>query len=347
MSADERYMSRCLFLAAKGLGKVAPNPMVGAVLVHDGRIISEGYHRKFGGAHAEVDCLDAVADADRHLIPSSTLYVSLEPCAHHGKTPPCTDRIIRERIPEVVVSCRDPFPQVDGKGLEQLRDAGVIVRFGALESQAEWLNRRFFTFHRKKRPYVILKWAQTADGMIAGPGKERTSISNPMSSLKVHWWREAEQAIMVGTDTVGQDDPMLTVRSGRSGVDPVRVVIDRYLRLPLTRRIFHPGASVVVFNTLREDHAGHLLYCRVDDERDLLPAILDRMYGLNLQSVLVEGGTVLLESFLRLDAWDEIRRITATDKRIPGGYPGPLLPEGLKGDATMIGKDKIEIFTHE
>jgi diaminohydroxyphosphoribosylaminopyrimidine deaminase/5-amino-6-(5-phosphoribosylamino)uracil reductase len=345
MTDHERYMHRCLELARLGQGMVAPNPMVGAVLVHDGRIIGEGWHRCIGNAHAEVECLSSVRETDRQLIPSSILYVSLEPCAHQGRTPPCADRIIRERIPEVVVACRDPFPLVDGKGIERLRDAGLRVTCGVLETEALELNRRFITFHVSKRPYVVLKWAQTADGMVAGPGKNPSPISGAISRQLLHLWRAREQAIMVGPVTVRNDDPLLTCRNG-AGRNPVRITIDRDLSLPPASRIFQPEAETVLFNLREEGRSGHLQRCRVDDAPDLLPQILSRCHALQIQSILVEGGTRLLGSFLRNGLWDEAIRITAMDKRLPGGYPGPPHVPGVLTKTDIAGDDRIEYFRH-
>jgi diaminohydroxyphosphoribosylaminopyrimidine deaminase/5-amino-6-(5-phosphoribosylamino)uracil reductase len=336
-------MYRCLELARLGLGTVAPNPMVGAVLVYQERIIGEGWHRRIGGPHAEVECLSSVQDADRHLIPSSTLYVSLEPCAHQGRTPPCADMIIRERIPEVIIACRDPFPQVDGKGIEKLRAAGVRVTCGVLEAEAKALNRRFLTFHARRRPYVILKWARSADGMISGPGKQQVRISGAQSDQLVQLWRGQEQAIMVGTGTVRSDDPLLTCRNG-AGPNPVRITLDRNLSLPPTARIFNDEADTIVFNVKTEERRGHLHFCRIADTQDMLPEMLGRLYDLQIQSILVEGGSTLLEAFLRSGCWDEVRRITATDKRFPGGHPAPPESLSLPERTFMAGADRIEYF---
>ena len=250
-------MHRCLELAGHGSGYVSPNPMVGAVLVHSGRIIGEGYHQRYGQAHAEVNCIDSVSETDRRLIGESTLYVSLEPCAHFGKTPPCTDLIIKHKIPKCVVGCRDPFKEVDGKGIEKLRAAGVHVEVGVLEKECKELNKRFFTFHTEHRPYIILKWAQTGDGFIAGPLnpsaswrrtfedsgetkviQERLLISNEYSNRLVHKWRSEEASILVGTNTALLDDPELTTRLW-TGPSPVRIVLDMNLRLPSSLKMFN------------------------------------------------------------------------------------------------------------
>lgn len=238
MTNDELYMQRCLQLAQLAAGHTAPNPMVGAVLVHDGVIIGEGYHKQYGGPHAEVNCINSVAEEHKHLIPSSFIYVSLEPCAHYGKTPPCADLIIRNKIPKVVVGCRDPFKQVDGKGIEKLVNAGIDVTVGVLEKECRQVNRRFFTFHTQHRPYVLLKWAQTGDGKIASYSEERLLISNDISNKLVHKWRSEEAAILVGTNTALMDNPSLTNRLW-SGKSPIRLVIDMDLRLPKHLQLFN------------------------------------------------------------------------------------------------------------
>ena len=346
LTVDERYMFRCLELARHGLGHAAPNPMVGAVLVHGDRIIGEGYHQQCGGPHAEVNCLDSVRPADRHLIPDATLYVSLEPCAHHGRTPPCADRIIREGIREVVVAIRDPFPLVDGKGIELMEAAGIKVRLGVMQAEAELLNKRFLTFHRKARPYIILKWARSADGMIGGPGPSRVSISGPATRALVHQWRYEEAGIMVGAGTVETDDPKLTVRPTPSPRQPVRIILDPRLRLHHGYRVFDTAAPVIICNTMKEGTEGHLRYLRLRPATDLLPELLGRLHELGIQSVFVEGGRKLLEAFLIADAWDEVRRITAREKQIPGGYPEPAWAGGIPIRRDIIGQDIIEIFIH-
>ena len=345
-TVDERYMFRCLELARHGLGHTAPNPMVGAVLVHGERIIGEGYHQECGGPHAEVNCLDSVLEEDKHLIPASTLYVSLEPCAHHGRTPPCAARIIREGIREVVVAMRDPFPLVDGKGLELMEAAGIRVRLGVMQAEADSLNKRFLTFHRKVRPYIILKWARSADGMIGGPGPSRVSISGPATRSLVHQWRYEEAGIMVGAGTVETDDPQLTVRPTPSPRQPVRIILDPRLRLHNGYKVFDTAAPVIICNTLKDGMEGHLRYLRLPPGEELLPEMLRRLYEQRIQSVLVEGGRKLLEAFLKADAWDEIRRITASDKRIPGGYPEPEWTGTAPMRQDIIGQDIIETFIH-
>jgi diaminohydroxyphosphoribosylaminopyrimidine deaminase/5-amino-6-(5-phosphoribosylamino)uracil reductase len=339
-----QMMRRCLQLAALGAGAVAPNPMVGAVLVYEGRIIGEGWHRQYGGPHAEIDCLASVREADKPLIPHATIFVSLEPCAHYGKTPPCSLRIIQERIPEVVIACSDPFPAVDGKGIEQLRQAGVRVRTGALEQEAIRLNRRFFTLHREQRPYFVLKWAETLNGKISGPGGASLAISGELTRRLVHRWRSEEAAIMVGRRTVEADDPALTTRCW-IGRDPVRIIADSRLQLSRDRRVFAPGTKVIVLNTIKEATEGHIHYIQLPDTRDPGPA-LRRLADLGIQSILVEGGAALLSSFMRYGYADEVRRIVSGGVRAADGTEAPVIPQEAfrQMTETRLGADTLTIF---
>jgi diaminohydroxyphosphoribosylaminopyrimidine deaminase/5-amino-6-(5-phosphoribosylamino)uracil reductase len=346
MDVHERYMSRCLQLARHALGHAAPNPMVGAVLVHDGRIIGEGRHRYCGGAHAEVECLDSVTPEDRTLIPASTLYVSLEPCAHQGRTPPCADRIVREGIRRVFVGCRDPFALVDGRGIERLRSSGVDVTCGVLAQESERLSIRFLRFHLDRRPYVILKWAQSQDGMVAGPGGKPLRISSPSTDRLVHLWRSQESAIFVGSGTARIDDPRLTARIP-GGRNPLRVVVDRHLALPRHLHLFDAEAPTLVCNLHREGEKGNLSYARLADAPDLLPGLLDNLHRRQVQSILVEGGVQWLRSFLDSGLWDEARVITAMHTRIPGGLPAPQASWPGGPDRTLrSGNDRIDFHTH-
>jgi diaminohydroxyphosphoribosylaminopyrimidine deaminase/5-amino-6-(5-phosphoribosylamino)uracil reductase len=328
-------MHRCLQLAGLASGDVAPNPMVGAVLVHDGTIIGEGYHQQYGGAHAEVACLLSVKDEHQHLIPKSTMYVSLEPCAHFGKTPPCADLVIAKKIPHVVIGCRDPFPKVAGKGIEKLKAAGVSVTFGVLEEECKALNRRFFLFHTEHRPYVLLKWAQTADRKIAADSDNRVLISNGYSNRLVHKWRSEEAAIAVGTNTALFDDPQLSTRHW-PGRNPVRVVVDMNLRLPSTLKLFNGEIPTIVFNlhqhslpfekiSLSELRNIGLAYYQVTEDVSLVHQMLNGLYRLGIQSLMVEGGTALLQSFIDEGLWDEARIICNEDLVLGSGLPAPVL----------------------
>lgn len=324
--SQETYMQRCLDLAGLGLGHTAPNPLVGSVIVHDDRIIGEGFHHVYGGPHAEVNAVDAVAD--KSLLPGSTLYVNLEPCSHSGKTPPCADMIIRTGIPEVIIGTSDPNPLVSGNGIRKLEQAGVKVTTGMLQDQCRDLNKRFFTYHTKKRPLVILKWAQTSDGFMdvlrenAGV-PEPNWISNEISRILVHKWRSEEQSILVGTRTALLDNPRLNVRQW-SGNSPVRMVLDRNLRLPATLNLFDNSMPTLVFNALKESAEGLTQYVRLDFAGSVLGELLRYLYDKGLQSVFVEGGRKLLSSFLDENLWDEARVFIGPGK-FGAGISAPVI----------------------
>lgn len=340
-------MQRCLDLALLGAGKVSPNPMVGAVLVYGDRIIGEGYHQAFGGPHGEVNCIASVQQSDRNLISQSTLYVSLEPCAHFGKTPPCADLIIRERIPRVVIGCRDPFPEVDGKGIERLRAAGVEVVLGNWEAAAREVNKRFLTFHERKRPFIILKWAETADHfMAAEEGSERLLISNEYSNRLVHRWRSEEDAIMIGGTTARLDDPRLNTRLW-TGKSPVRIIIDRSLSLPSSLKVFDGSVRTLLFNNLKEVKENAMEYYRVEAGENFMEGVLKRIWTLGFLSVLVEGGAGLLNLFLERGEWDEARVIQNTKQRIGKGLASPRISDALRVEETQLDTDRIIIYRNE
>ncbi|HCY40310.1 MAG TPA: bifunctional diaminohydroxyphosphoribosylaminopyrimidine deaminase/5-amino-6-(5-phosphoribosylamino)uracil reductase RibD [Prolixibacteraceae bacterium] len=305
MSTPEIFMQRCLDLALLGMGNVAPNPMVGCVIVHEGIIIGEGYHEKYGEAHAEVNAIRSVKNPE--LLPKSTLYVSLEPCAHFGKTPPCSDLIIENQIPHVIIGTIDPFAEVAGKGIEKMRKAGIEVEMGLLEKKCRTLNRRFFIFHEKKRPYIILKWAQTLDGFIDTDRSETvhpTWITNALAKRLVHKQRSEESAILIGTNTAQYDNPALTVREW-SGTQPIRMVIDRVGRLDPGLQIFDRKSSTWVFTSAEMTGSENLKYIRLDFNQNILPQLMDELYRRNILSVIVEGGSKLLNSFIDINLWDE------------------------------------------
>lgn len=321
---NETYMQRCIDLAILGAGSVAPNPMVGAVLVYDNRIIGEGWHKKYGGPHAEVNCFDSVSEADKPLIAEATLYVSLEPCAHFGKTPPCADLVIKNNIPKVVIGCRDPFTEVDGKGIEKLENAGIEVINCVLEKQCIELNKRFFIFHTQQRPYIILKWAETADAKIAANTNERLLISNEYTNRLVHQWRSEEAAILIGTNTALSDDPSLTNRLWE-GNDPVRMVLDKELRLPLYLKLFDQQQKTIVFNFIKQEENKNIIYQKINRQENIIQQILNASYRLGLQSILVEGGAQLLQSFIDTGIWDEARIICNEEMTITNGLNAPSL----------------------
>ena len=321
MNDDEKYMSRCIQLAKLGAGDVAPNPMVGAVLVYENKIIGEGYHKKFGEAHAEVNCINHVDQKNKSLIEKSTMYVSLEPCAHHGKTPPCADLIIKNKIKKVIIGCQDIYKEVAGKGIEKLRNADTEVVTGVLENECKELNKRFFTFHQKQRPYIILKWAQSMNGKIGSDNDERIFISNDYSNRLVHNWRSEEAAILVGTNTVLKDNSLLTTRLWK-GNNPVRIVIDKELKLPASLKIFNADAKTIIFNLSKDFTKENIRFLKVQNE-NFLEEILHSLYENNIQSVLVEGGAKTLQSFIDTGLWDEARIITNEKMIIENGIAAP------------------------
>ena len=324
-------MQRCLLLAEHGLGLVAPNPMVGCVIVHNGKIIGEGFHHEYGGHHGEIVALESVKD--KNLLEQSTLYVNLEPCAHFGKTPPCSDAIIQVKIPRVVIGCKDSNPEVAGKGIKKLKEAGVIVITGILEKENRELNRRFFTFHEKKRPFIILKWAQSSDGYIDhirddendGPA----TISCEASRILVHKWRSEEQAIMVGTNTAILDNPRLTVRLWK-GRNPLRVIPDRNLRLSEDLHLLDGSTPTLIVTALENKNAvlkiPNTEYAFIKEDEGALETALNEVYKREIQSLIVEGGSLLLNFLQMHDLWDEAR-VFISPKILGDGIHAPQIDQ--------------------
>jgi len=339
------FMAQCFSLALRGRGFTAPNPMVGAVLVYKGVVIGMGWHHKYGARHAEIDCLENVDEAERHLVPESTLYVNLEPCAHHGKTPPCAERLVQEKVKEVVIANTDPFEQVNGRGIELLKQGGIAVTTGILEKEASWLNRRFFCFHTLKRPYIILKWAQTADGIFAPADRSRHQITGGYSQLLVHKWRTEEAAVMVGGTTAMNDNPQLTARLIQ-GRQPLRIVLDRRLQLPHTHDVFDKAATTWIVNEQRDGQQGNVHYFRAAFDRTLLPVLMQRLYESQFLSLIVEGGAALLDSFLEQGLWDEARVFTGSQKLVTG-IPAPVLTEANLAFNTFVEQDTLGIFVNK
>lgn len=329
MNLNEIYIKRCIEIAKKGIGNVAPNPLVGSVIVYDNKIIGEGYHRKYGGAHAEVNAINSVKD--KELLKKSTLYVNLEPCSHYGKTPPCADLIIEKGIPNVVIGNVDSFHKVAGTGIEKLKNAGIEVIHGVLNEECLELNKRFFKFNDKKRPYIILKWAQTLDGFIDKTRDklqhpQPTWISNENAKILVHKWRSEEQAILVGSTTVTNDNPKLTVREW-NGKNPDRIVIDPDLILNLNLNIFDDSAFTYVINKTKRNQYGNIEYICIDFNKNIASQICNFLYSINIQSVIIEGGKQTLETFIKENLWDE-SRIFYADKMF---FEGVKCPE-INGD---------------
>ena len=335
---EKKYISRCLQLARNGSGSTSPNPMVGAGIVCDGKIIGEGYHIRCGEPHAEVNAVRSVRDAS--LLSRSTIYVSLEPCSHYGKTPPCADLIINSGIPRVVIATTDNNSMVSGRGIERMRAAGIDVRVGVCEEEAFSLNSAFFTCHGKNRPLVTLKWAQSADGFIdaARQGGEALKISNSASMMAVHKLRATHDAILVGRRTAQMDNPSLTLRHW-AGRTPLRLVVDREGILPATLRLFSSEAPTVVYTqNIREGKfSENVSQVALDFSQDIIPQILAHLYEKKIGSLLVEGGSCLLQSFIDADIWDEIRIETNPALTLGEGVPAPQLPQGLK-------KEKFHCF---
>lgn len=336
---DEQFMRRAQDLALNGQGFVSPNPLVGSVIVHNGRIIGEGWHRKYGEAHAEVNAVNSVES--KELLKESTVYVSLEPCSHFGKTPPCADMLIANRVKRVVISNLDPNPLVAGNGIKKLRDAGIDVTVGVLETSGQALNRRFFAMMQKQRPYIILKWAQTADGFIARKNHDSKWISNVYSRQLTHKWRTEEDSIMVGTTTAAMDNPRLTARDW-TGRNPVRIVIDRALKLNESLHLFDGEVHTIRYNVkLDEERAGTTLVKLNED--NFIANLVQDLYKRKIQSILVEGGAGTLKSFLDRDMWDEARVFQSTTKFIQGIAAPEIRPGYLEHD---IMGDKLRIYRH-
>lgn len=343
----ELYMKRCLELAQLGLGKTAPNPLVGSVIVHNGKIIGEGYHQQYGEAHAEVNAINSVENLA--LLAESTLYVNLEPCAHFGKTPPCADLIIEKGIPHVVICNRDPFHAVDGKGIERLLAAGIKVETGILEEEGRWVNRRFFTFHEQKRPYIILKWAETKDGFLdyyrnEDDGLKPLKISNEESTRLVHKWRTEEASILIGRNTAILDDPHLTARLW-PGKNPLRLVIDPELQVPENSAMYTDGEPTWVFNALREYCMDEVCFVKINDPATFENEILDYLYQNGIQSVIIEGGANTLHRFIEVKLWDEARIITGK-MRIGDGLGAPKIT-GRLFENYFIEGDQLEVYLPE
>ncbi len=337
-------MYRCLQLAENGLGMVAPNPMVGALIVHHDKIIGEGFHQKWGEAHAEVHAIeDAMNNHSPEVFKESTLYVSLEPCSHSGKTPPCADLIIKYGFRKVVIACGDPFIKVRGRGINKLKEAGMDVVTGILEKEAIELNKRFMTFHQKSRPYIILKFAQSKDRFIAAakPDEKNRWISNRYSRKLVHCWRSQEQAVMVGKKTAMTDDPALTLREW-PGRQPLRIVLDPELSLSKTLRLFDQRVPTLVLNGIREESMHHLEYRKIDMKRSVIEQITEVLFQKSIQSIIIEGGAGLLQSFIDLGCWDEARVFTG-NVTLGKGLRSPEF-KARKVSEVKIDQDLLEYF---
>lgn len=349
MKIHEKYIKRCIELAQNGLGRTYPNPMVGSVLVHNERIIGEGWHRKAGEPHAEVNAINSVRN--RELLKKATIYVSLEPCSHYGKTPPCSNLIINSGIKDVVIGTVDPFSEVAGKGIKKLMDGGCRVHVGVLEEECRDVIIRFTTFHLKNRPYIILKWAESSDGFLS-PERDQAErkpiwISNRYSKQLVHKWRAEEQAILVGTKTAIADNPKLNTRLWK-GPDPVRVVLDRKLRIPEDSVLFDGTAKTIVISGEKtekeQQNRQNLIFEKADFDKDLASEVCRVLYKHEIQSVIIEGGRQTLQTFIDAGLWDEVRRVIGTVS-FKNGIKAPdfsgrqVLERNIEGDQLKIYKN--------
>jgi diaminohydroxyphosphoribosylaminopyrimidine deaminase/5-amino-6-(5-phosphoribosylamino)uracil reductase len=332
LNTNEYYIKRCLQIAKNGLGSTQPNPMVGAVIVHKNNIIGEGYTSPYGGPHAEVNAINAVKD--KTLLSKSTLYVTLEPCSHFGKTPPCSDLIVKHKIPKVVIGCVDDNPEVAGKGITKLKNSGCHVIVGVLEKECKTHHKRFFTFHNKKRPYIILKWAETRDGFIAPKSKDEQKpvwITNKYSRQLVHKWRAEEQSILVGTNTVIEDNPSLTVRDW-TGKHLIRIVLDKKNSL---------SSSLNVFNNITETI--RITNSHIDFNQPIATQICKLLHKKSINSVIIEGGAKTLQAFINENLWDEARIFTG-NAEFNNGIKAPKL-NGTLNIETSILDDILRIYT--
>ncbi len=325
---DEMHMKRCMELAQKGLGKTYPNPLVGSVIVHNDKIIGEGYHEKAGENHAEINAINSVQN--KSLLREATIYVSLEPCSHFGKTPPCANKIVEMGFKKVVIGTLDVHEKVDGKGKQILEEAGIEVGSGILEKECKKLNKRFFTFHQKKRPYIILKWAQSADGFLDKDFKT-TQISNALSKQFVHTMRSEEHAILIGNNTALVDNASLTTRE-ISGTNPVRILIDLSLKVPGDFKIYNSEAPTLVFNSEKNSVEDNVKFIKIE-KKNFLEDLMQKLYEEQIQSVIVEGGSFTLSQFIEADLWDEAVVIKNENINLVNGTKAPdfnFMPENIK-----------------
>ncbi len=342
MSSDEKYMQRALQLAKLGGVSVSPNPLVGAVIVHQDEIIGEGYHQKFGEAHAEVNAVNSVKD--KSLFPESTIYVTLEPCSHFGKTPPCADLLVRSQFKRVVIAQIDPFSEVSGRGIEKLRNAGIQVDCGILETEAKELNKRFITFHTKKRPFVTLKWAQTSDGFMDRDRSEQNQtginwISQPETQVITHQLRTSEQAILVGWRTVQNDNPSLTARAF-SGTNPIRIVLDPQLQASQNATLFTDGLRTLILNGKEENVSGPVQYVKLENFSP--ESILSKLHELQINSVIIEGGAFTLTQFIESGLWDEALVIVG-EHEFKSGMKAPVLSKMINHQVPF-GNDLLNYY---
>ena len=329
---DQFYIRRCIELAKMAEGKTYPNPLVGAVIVHNNKIIGEGFHQKAGLPHAEINAINAVKEEHQHLIPKATIYVSLEPCAHFGKTPPCALKIVELGFKKVVIGAMDSHDKVNGKGKKIITDAGIDVISHVLENECRQLNKRFFTYHEKKRPYIILKWAQSADGFLDKDYKP-TAISNALAKQFVHQLRSEEHAILVGKNTALHDNPSLTTREIEGG-NPIRILIDSRLEVPKNFNIYNEEAETIIFNSVKNLEEKHHKFIKIDTKNSV-SNILDKLYELQIQSVIIEGGSFTLQQFINHNLWDEAIILRNPNLNLFCGTKAPLFDKNPEKTENM------------
>ena len=350
MTNHETYIKRCIEIAKNGLGSTRPNPMVGSIIVYNNQIISEGYTSTYGGNHAEVNAIHDVKD--KSLLKKATLYVTLEPCSHFGKTPPCSDLILKHKIPNVVIGCLDDNPKVAGKGIEKLKNSGCNVTIGVLENECKSHHKRFFTCHNKKRPYIILKWAESTDGFIAPKTKDEQKpvwITNKYSRQLVHKWRTEEQDILVGTNTVLQDNPSLTVRDW-TGENPIRVVLDKHLKLPKDASVFDGKAQTIVIsenskNEKRKLDNRNSEFIDWNLKQTIAQQICNVLHKNNISSVIIEGGTQTLQTFIDENIWDEARVFTGHTP-FEEGTKAPVFSGKIVSKENIL-SDTLKTYTND
>lgn len=347
MTIDEKYMQRCLELASKGRQNVKPNPLVGCVIVHDGKIIGESYHKEYGKPHAEVNAINSVKN--QSLLKESTLYVNLEPCAHFGKTPPCSDLIVSKNIKRVVIGCKDSFAKVAGKGIEKMQKAGIQVEVGVLEQESLKLNQAFFTFHKNKRPYIILKWAQTLDGFIDVIRQPEDPIginwiTHPNLRLPVHKWRSEETSILVGAGTAINDNPRLDTREW-FGENPTRILFAQKEKINFEWHLLDDSITTFVFSDIEIENKNSTSFFKIDFSNNPIKQMLDILYKKDIQTIIVEGGQMMLQSFIDINLWDEAR-VLIGDKTFGKGLEAPKIPVRHKKNC-RYSKDTIVHYFNE
>ena len=339
---SEDFMTHAFELAIKGIGKVSPNPMVGCVITHQGKIVGKGWHKKYGEPHAEVNAIDSLRD--KSILPQCEVYVSLEPCAHFGKTPPCADLLIKHQVKKVIISVTDPNPLVGGKGIARLKDAGIEVETGIMEAEGFAINKRFFKGIQQKQPYVILKWAETADRFIARKNYDSKWISSPYSRKLVHKWRTEEDAILVGSKTAEYDNPQLTAREWK-GKNPVRIVIDRNLKLKPDLHLFDGVVPTICYNLHKNSDAKNLTFVALEKD-NFIEKMLDDLFQRGIQSIIIEGGATILNEFVKKQLWDEIRLFKA-GKEFGEGVAAPEKPKINYTETVLPEGDRLRIYLNQ